>query len=138
MNVVFAGTGAAVLIRAVQPIAGLEFMQEMRQAALKQAPGKRRRKFKAHELCDGPSKMCRAFALTKDECNAVDLSVSDMIWVEPGYVVPRERIVACKRIGVDYYGEEWASKPLRFYAFDSQCVSVRDKPAEALLATTAE
>ena len=121
------------MIRAVQPVAGLEFMQEMRQSALKQTPGKRRRKFKNHELCNGPSKMCRSFAITKEDCNATDMSTSNFLWIENGYNIPRYRVVACKRIGVDYYGEEWASKPLRFYAYDSQCVSVRDPQGESLL-----
>lgn len=67
----------------------------------------------------------------------MDMSQSRFLFLEGGAAVPPERVVACKRIGIDSCGPEWANKPLRFYELGSKSVSVRDKRAEeALLSIT--
>ncbi|XP_050740050.1 DNA-3-methyladenine glycosylase-like [Eriocheir sinensis] len=143
-NVSSRGDGACVLVRAAEPLEGLEVMVEGR--------GKRRGAsappLKPHQLCNGPSKLCQALALTKDSANKLDLSVSEEFWVEEeeeelkkeeaeegcdggrGGGAAQDKIVVSARIGVDSYGEEWAKKPLRFYILGNKCVSVRDKEVE--------
>ena len=37
--------------------------------------------------------------------------------------VATDDIVSSGRVGVEYAGEEWSSKLLRFYVKDNQCVS---------------
>lgn len=98
MNVVTEpeGHGAAVLLRAVEPLAGIE--------------GNTR----------GPGLLCRALGLHLGH-NGLDL-LGDALWIEQpaGYEAPQ--IVARPRIGVDYAGA-WAAAPLRFYIAGSEWVS---------------
>lgn len=84
---------------------------------------------KDNALCNGPSKLCTALAITKENLNKENLATSNKMWIENdgGHV---ENIVMTKRIGVDSYGQEWASKPYRFYIFGNNCISVKDKTAE--------
>ncbi len=110
VNVSSRGDGAAVLIRALEPIEGLEDMYKKRKSAKKDK-----------ELCNGPSKLCQAMNINKS-CNKIDTILSDKVWFERevGYVL--DEIVVKSRIGVDY-AEEWAQTPLRFYIKDNKCVS---------------
>ena len=108
-NISSRGEGAAVLIRALEPLSGVEDMRGRRAAAKKD-----------RDLCNGPSKLCQAMAIDKS-CDGVDLvSGEGGVWVEEGG--GGEEVVATARIGVDYAGE-WAAKPLRFYLKDSKFVS---------------
>ena len=112
-NISSRGAGAAVLIRALRPLGGLESMRE-----------RRKRVKKDRDLCNGPAKLCQAMTINKT-CNKLDLCSSKSLWVEfPGEVEDIEgSVVASGRIGVDYAGEEWSSKLLRFYFRDCQFVS---------------
>lgn len=53
-----AGSGAAVLLRAVEPVDGIELMRERRSGRA--------------ALADGPAKLCQAFAIDGG-CNGIDL-----------------------------------------------------------------
>ena len=108
------GEPAAVLLRGLEPAAGMETMQRLRFGA---APmnGYRRKNF-----LNGPGKVCKALALTTAQ-NRLDLegdtlflcdSLAD-IGAEDLPAVP-ERICAGPRIGVDY-AEEAKDFPWRFW-----------------------
>ena len=112
-NISSDGEGAAVLIRALEPLEGVAFMQERRKAAKKD-----------RDLCSGPAKLCQAMAIDKSH-NKVDLVSCDTLWVEPrdeATPLSDADIMKSARIGVDY-AEEWAKKPLRFYIKGNPCVS---------------
>lgn len=115
--------GSAVLIRALQPLEGIDVMLEHREAA-------RARRQKAignvEEIANGPSKLCVAMAISKSEINEENLATSDKIWLEDGREVEEGRIVATKRIGIRNAGD-WGEKHLRFYVEDSPFVSCRRK-----------
>jgi len=65
------------------------------------------------ELIDGPGRLCRALAIDRS-LNRVDMTAGDKLWFENrGVRVPRNRIRAFPRIGVDYAGS-YANKPWRF------------------------
>jgi DNA-3-methyladenine glycosylase len=82
-------------------------------------------------LCNGPSKLCIAMNVTKDNCNKIDLTESEHLWIEDdGGRIEETQIVNCRRIGIASAGEEWAAKPLRFYVLSNAHVSKRDKKAE--------
>jgi DNA-3-methyladenine glycosylase len=116
--------GAAVLLRALEPIQGLEIMKKFRTA-------KKKGPLKDTELCNGPSKLCIAMNVTKDNCNKIDLTESERLWIEDdGGRIEATQIVNCRRIGIASAGEEWAAKPLRFYVLSNAHVSKRDKKAE--------
>lgn len=98
MNVVTepAGHGAAVLLRALEPIANVE--------------GNTR----------GPGLLCRAMGLDLRR-NGVDLLGDDLYIAEPEHPESFE-VVARPRVGVDYAGD-WVQAPLRFYIAGSRFIS---------------
>ncbi len=89
---------AAVLIRAIQPIEGLQVMSERRNG---------RDTF-------GPGKLCQAMGITKSE-NGCDLTEQDSgLWIEAGISVPDKNVTIGPRVGLNTVPEPWLSKPWRF------------------------
>lgn len=120
------GDGACVLLRALEPLGGLETMRQLRSTVRRGAAG---RALKDRELCSGPSKLCQALAIDKS-FDQRDLATDKAVWLErspPGSGEPA--VVAAARVGVGRAGE-WAQKPLRFYVQGSPWVSVVDRAAE--------
>ena len=92
------GFPAAVLIRAIQPIEGVEVMMERRNG---------RDTF-------GPGKLCQALGIGKSE-NGVDLTESTSgLWIEAGINVPNKTVTKGPRVGLNSTPEPWLSKPWRF------------------------
>jgi DNA-3-methyladenine glycosylase len=60
---------------------------------------------------DGPGKLTRALSID-GSFYAEDLTASKRIWVEDSGLSPE--IKAGPRIGIDYAGEPWRSKPWRY------------------------
>jgi len=111
-NLVTTADGAphAVLIRAVEPLEGLELMAE------------RRRLVPSHrDLTNGPGKLCAAFAIDRQAYGA-DLTRQPLFLSEPLPGAARPRVVRAPRVGIDYAGA-WAARPWRFYDRDSPFVS---------------
>jgi len=103
-----------VLIRAVEPVEGLEIMRERR---LRKKPDA---KMPDKNLASGPGKLCIAFGITRD-LNGADL-LEDKIWLEDFRTFSEKEIASGKRIGIDY-AEEFAEKPWRFWVKDNIFVS---------------
>ena len=92
------GFPAAVLIRAIQPIEGVEVMSARRNG---------RDTF-------GPGKLTQAMGITKNE-NTVDLTeASSGLWIEAGVSVPDKSLTIGPRVGLNTVPEPWLSKPWRF------------------------
>uniref|UniRef100_A0A2K6UEH4 DNA-3-methyladenine glycosylase n=1 Tax=Saimiri boliviensis boliviensis TaxID=39432 RepID=A0A2K6UEH4_SAIBB len=126
MNISSQGDGACVLLRALEPLEGLETMRQLRSTLRK---GTASRVLKDRELCSGPSKLCQALAIDKS-FDQRDLAQDEAIWLECGPLEPSgPAVVAAARVGIGYAGE-WARKPLRFYVRGSPWVSVVDRVAE--------
>ncbi|XP_063971965.1 DNA-3-methyladenine glycosylase-like isoform X2 [Diachasmimorpha longicaudata] len=131
-NISSGGKGAAVLLRALEPLDNMEKMQENRLFLQKSKNKEKKIKdFHIYELCNGPSKLCTAFQIDKDCCK-YSLCTWKKMWIEDDPSYPREdmRIIKTARIGIDSVGAEWASKPLRFYIYGNSSVSKRDKKSE--------
>ena len=103
-----AETPHAVLIRAVEPVEGIELMR------------KRRHGQPDHNLTNGPGKLCIALGIDR-QLDAADL-LGDKVWLEDEKKVPRSQIAAGPRIGIDYAGD-WKNKPWRFWLKDNPYVS---------------
>lgn len=121
MNVVAGREGepVAVLIRALEPIEGLERMRALRAA---RRPGARLRDT---DLCSGPAKLCEALAIDSD-LSAIDLVSDPRLFIEPRCATlegPIE-LVNTARIGVGY-ADEWAAAPLRWFAAANPHVSIK-------------
>lgn len=108
------GEPAAVLLRALEPAAGIGTMSRLRYG------DKPLTNYRKKNFLNGPGKVCRALALTRAE-NGLDLTGSALFLCDsledvglPPFPVPeRERVVAGPRIGVDY-AEEARDFPWRF------------------------
>ena len=98
---------AAVLIRAVEPMDGIELMKERRKSTV------------LRNLASGPGKLCQAFAVDRS-LNGASLN-GDILYVEDRGETP-PKFVATPRIGVDYAGK-WKTKPYRFLVCGSEFVS---------------
>ena len=100
---------AAVLIRAVEPVRGVELMKQRRQVE-----GLR-------DLASGPGKLCQAFDIDRS-LNGADLCGKILYIEERGEPAPRFH--ATERIGVTYAGK-WKDKPFRFLVRGSEFISKR-------------
>jgi DNA-3-methyladenine glycosylase len=110
MNLVAATEGEphAVLIRALEPIRGLELMARRR----KMAP-------EARNLSNGPGKLTQALAITKADYGR-DLCGNELFLEASGWV---GRIGRSARINIGDAGA-WTDKRWRFYERDNRHVSV--------------
>lgn len=89
---------AAVLIRAIQPLEGVELMMKRRQG---------RDTF-------GPGKLTQAMGITKRQ-NYVDLTESTSpLRIEAGIKIPDKSVTIGARVGLNQTPEPWLSKPWRF------------------------
>jgi len=93
-----AGFPAAVLIRAIQPLEGVDVMMERRMG----------------RDTLGPGKLTQALGITKSE-NYADLTESgSSLWIEAGVKVPEKSVTIGARVGLNKTPEPWLSMPWRF------------------------
>jgi len=111
-NVVTNGDGMAdaVLIRAIQPLDGIEAMLKRRKLSTAE-----------YRLCSGPGTLTTALGIRTQDHYGTDLQ-GNQIWIEDAPKVEDNYIVTSKRIGVEY-AEEDALKPWRFYIKDNPWIS---------------
>jgi DNA-3-methyladenine glycosylase len=119
-----AGRPAAILIRAVEPVAG---MSEMRRARLERELGRRRLDEDGRtrvaariaalteiRLATGPGALTAAFDIDR---GATGLDLCDPrspVWLaRPDGRARRPTIVSTPRVGIDFAGPPWASVPWR-------------------------
>ena len=112
------GAPAAVLIRALEPHAGVALMRRRRAAGGR----KRAADFELVELCRGPGNLTKALGITLRQ-NQRDLTGSSLHIEDQG--LPARRLAWSRRIGINV-GVEHA---WRVYAIDSAAVSGRPKGA---------
>ena len=115
MNLVCAREGDphAVLIRALEPVRGLELMAR-----------RRARPAESRDLTNGPGKLTKALAITgadygRDLCG-------DELYLEAGDGT-RGSVRRSPRINVEYSGPRWSSKKWRFYEVGNKYVSVKPR-----------
>ena len=109
-NVVTGGEGdpQVALVRALEPVDGLELMTRRRNVRDRNA------------LCSGPGKLCQALGITKAQYG-VDLCIS-ALHIEPYLDIAPEQIMVSPRINIDY-AEECRDYPWRYYIKGNPCVS---------------
>ena len=102
------GIAEAVLIRAIEPVYGIEEMLLRRPVPNPIGVG------------SGPGKLTKALNITLNH-NMANLD-ERVIWLEDDFSTEQEEIVATTRIGIDYAGED-ALLPWRFYIEGNPCIS---------------
>ena len=100
----------AILIRALEPIEGIEVMR------------RRRHNQPDHNLTNGPGKLCIALGIDR-QLDRADL-LGNQVWIEEGEKVSPRSIASGPRIGIDY-AEDWIDKPWRFWIRTNNFVSKR-------------
>lgn len=101
------GVPEVVLIRALEPVNGIELMES------------RRRTNKSLNLCSGPGKLCMAMDIGKMNYGE-DLTERGGLWLE--YGDKSYDVASSPRIGIDY-AVECRDMPWRFYAVNCKFVS---------------
>jgi DNA-3-methyladenine glycosylase len=92
-----------VLIRALEPVEGLQTMAELRDLPIGSPP---------RLLTSGPGRLCRALAITRSACNGVDLldPGSMLRLVRPAGECALPQVLVTPRIGI----RKAVDRPLRF------------------------
>jgi DNA-3-methyladenine glycosylase len=102
---------SAVLIRALEPLEGIEEMK------------KNRKTDDISNLTSGPGKLCQALKIDKSlNCLSAVKPGSNLYIEDRGIKISPRNIAKAKRIGVDY-AEVWKDKKLRFYIKNNGFVS---------------
>lgn len=99
------GIGSAVLLRAAEPILGIEEMS-MRRGGIR----------KENDICRGPGNLARAFGIT-DELDGISLCTSDLFIAKLRSDPPAMSV--SPRIGIS----KSTDLPLRFFTTLSTCIS---------------
>jgi DNA-3-methyladenine glycosylase len=106
------GLGEAVLVRALEPVEGIETMFERRLKAKKDI-----------DLLSGPGKICQAFALTTAE-SGIDMLTSEEFYLVGADKKKSDTIITSSRVGITQNVDvQW-----RFY-FDQNPYVSKGKPS---------
>jgi DNA-3-methyladenine glycosylase len=109
------GKGEAVLIRAVEPVEGIDVMKKNRGRRLNiSSPHPHSL---PHLLTNGPAKFCRAFGIETKE-NGADL-LEHTIYISDGVRIPRNKVARSSRVGI----RNGREKKWRFFVKENPFVS---------------
>ncbi len=100
------GVGEAILIRALEPLAGIELMQA------------RRGRERLSELCSGPAKLVQAMGITRGH-NGADLTAGSLYICRGEATQEKGVVVSTTRIGI----KDGTDLPFRFYLEGNPFVS---------------
>lgn len=106
----------AVLVRALEPVEGIDLMRRRRGGE----PDR--------NLTSGPGKLCVALGIDR-RLDRADL-LGRRVWIEPGRRVASAAIASGPRIGIDY-AEDWVERPWRFWVRGNPFVSRAAGPTRA-------
>jgi DNA-3-methyladenine glycosylase len=105
------GVGEAVLLRAAEPLEGVEIMMENRGTT------------SLHNIASGPGKLAQALAIKDTSLSGEILNKSSIFLEPPNKEVRAEDIIASPRIGI----RQATENPWRFYINHNSFVSKRVK-----------
>ncbi len=110
--------GEAVLIRASEPLIGIEKMKANISRFNLRRKNIKDKEIKDNKICNGPGKLCLALGINKSH-DGLKLWDSKLYIAEDGYEVNENDIVSTKRIGI----KKAIDKPLRFYIKGNNFIS---------------
>ena len=113
------GTASAVLLRAAQPLSGLELMRQARAAGRSGRPPAR--SVPDRDLCRGPGRLSQAFGITGEFNGKVLAPEAGPLWLADDGRGPGTEVTATPRVGLSRAaGVDW-----RYVASGSPWISGR-------------
>lgn len=103
------GVGEAVLLRAAQPLEGLDIMRRNRGVS------------DAKQLANGPAKLAQAMGIADTSLTGKILNKSSILLERPDKAIDHSKITAGPRIGI----KKGVDEPWRFYISGSPYISKR-------------
>jgi DNA-3-methyladenine glycosylase len=103
-----AETPHAILVRALEPVEGIDVMHQRRTVKTDR------------DLSNGPGKLCIAMNIDR-RFDRADL-LGEEIWIEDYEKIKPRQIASGPRVGISY-AEDYVDKPWRFWIKDNPCVS---------------
>jgi DNA-3-methyladenine glycosylase len=119
------GLPSAVLIRAAEPVEGIEAMRK-----------RRRRPMRDVDLTSGPGRLCQAMGITGEHHGAS--LVTSSVRILEGAPVRRSEIAVTPRVGMGAAAREATHWPMRFIVRGNPYVSARGETARWLAAQEAD
>lgn len=113
------GVPGGALIRAIEPIEGIEDMYQNRYKKEYEYPKKR----EIINLTNGPAKLVMSYGISLDEFYGADLDSDKRIWLEDAPEIAKEDIIKSPRINIDY--AKTKDHLQRFHIRDNPFVSKR-------------
>ena len=107
-----AAVAGAVLVRALEPVDGVEVMRLRRGRSADPD----------HRLCAGPARLTQALAIDRT-LDGHDLTTGADLWLAGGGPRPGESVGTGPRVGIGYAGEDWSARPWRFWLAGNRSVS---------------
>ncbi len=123
LNVVTEADGrpAALLVRAVEPLAGLDAMRSARDSAARARPA---RAVRDTRLAAGPGLVGAAFSIDRSMSGLDLCDTTSSLRLEPAPIdEAAPTIIATPRVGIAYAGEPWVSRPWRLLVDGSPSIS---------------
>ena len=105
------GNANAVLVRALEPVEGMDLMLERREGR------------KMQELTNGPAKLTQSLAIAGNMNGSCLFAEESVIWIEESQVIPDTDVQRGPRIGLGKTPEPWLSIPWRFWIRGNSYVS---------------
>jgi DNA-3-methyladenine glycosylase len=130
---------AALAVRAVEPLAGVDLMRRARlewiaarygrrDPGRQAGAGRRLADMPASALGSGPGLVCAAFSIGRAQDGTDLCDVASPLRLEEAPAdAPPPRIATGPRVGIGYAAEPWLSKPWRFWAEGNAAVSAGKK-----------
>lgn len=91
------GMPEVVLVRALEPLAGLELMARRRKLARSQP-------YLLPKMASGPGRLCQAMEITRMQYGS-NLCTGSLYLLDDGTKIPDNDVLATPRINIDYAGE---------------------------------
>ncbi len=118
------GTASAVLVRAVEPLEGVEAMVAARRSFAARHSRSTAAARIGHDIAVGPGRLCAAFGIDRGFTGADLCDPGGILRLEPAAPGDRPPVPAwTPRIGVAYAGEPWASLAWRLVDRTSRALS---------------
>lgn len=133
------GRAAALLVRAVEPIAGQAEMRAARirwvgsragreDVARRDLARRRIETLPSARLASGPGLVCAAFSIERGDSGRDLCDPASELRLEIAAEDEQMPVAAGPRVGVDYAAEPWRSRPWRFFVSGNASVSSTSRP----------